>query len=235
MNYELIDMGAYNLHLIKTSRFKTITVEVDFRREIQREDITKRAILKEVLLNSNKSFKTERELILESENLYDLKLVASSARMGNYTNISFKTRFLDEKYTEKNMNEESIAFLMDIIFNPNVDNNSFNEEVVNKCKNRIEKSIKSLKDSKLKYTLFKLLENVKDKPYSYNSYGYLEDLEKIDGKVLYDYYKDIIANDFIDIFVVGDFDGVQIKELIKKYFKARTFHKTKSNRIRRTS
>ena len=231
MNYELINMGAYNLHLIKTSRFKTITVEVDFRREIQREDITKRAILKEVLLNSNKSFKTERELILESENLYDLKLVASSARMGNYTNISFKTRFLDEKYTEKNMNEESIAFLMDIIFNPNVDNNSFNEEVVNKCKNRIEKSIKSLKDSKLKYTLFKLLENVKDKPYSYNSYGYLEDLEKIDGKVLYDYYKDITANDFIDIFVVGDFDGVQIKELIKKYFKARTFHKTKSNII----
>ena len=231
MNYELINMGAYNLHLIKTNRFKTITVEVDFRREIQREDITKRAILKEVLLNSNKSFKTERELILESENLYDLKLVASSARMGNYTNISFKTRFLDEKYTEKNMNEESIAFLMDIIFNPNVDNNSFNEEVVNKCKNRIEKSIKSLKDSKLKYTLFKLLENVKDKPYSYNSYGYLEDLEKIDGKVLYDYYKKIIDNDFIDIFVVGDFDGVQIKELIKKYFKARTFHKTKFNII----
>ena len=231
MNYELINMGAYNLHLVKTNRFKTITVEVDFRREIQKEDITKRAVLKEVLLNSNKNYRTERELIIESEKLYDLKLVASSARMGNYTNISFKTRFLDEKYTEKDMNEESIAFLMDIIFNPNIDNGSFNEEVVNKCKNRIEKSIKSLKDSKLKYTLFKLLENVKDKPYSYNSYGYLEDLEKIDGKVLYDYYKDMINNDFIDIFVVGDFDSIKIKELIKKYFKARTYHKTKTNII----
>ena len=231
MNYELINMGAYNLHLVKTNRFKTITVEVDFRREIQKEDITKRAVLKEVLLNSNKNYRTERELIIESENLYDLKLVSSSARMGNYTNISFKTRFLDEKYTEKNMNEESIAFLMDIIFNPNIDNSSFNEEVVNKCKNRIEKSIKSLKDSKLKYTLFKLLENVEDKPYSYNSYGYLEDLEKIDGKVLYDYYKDMINNDFIDIFVVGDFDSIEIKELIKKYFKARTYHRTKTNII----
>ena len=231
MNYELINMGAYNLHLVKTNHFKTITVEVDFRREIQKEDITKRAVLKEVLLNSNKNYRTERELIIESENLYDLKLVSSSARMGNYTNISFKTRFLDEKYTEKNMNEESIAFLMDIIFNPSIDNGSFNEEVVNKCKNRIEKSIKSLKDSKLKYTLFKLLENVEDKPYSYNSYGYLEDLEKIDGKVLYDYYKDMINNDFIDIFVVGDFDSIEIKELIKKYFKARTYHRTKTNII----
>lgn len=231
MNYELINMGAYNLHLIRTKRFKTITVEVDLRREIQKEDITKRALLKEVLLNSNKNFQTERELIIESENLYDLKLLASSARMGNYTNLSFKTRFLDEKYTEKNMNEESIAFLMDIIFNPNIEKGSFKEEIVSKCKNRIEKSIKSLKDSKLKYTLFKLLESVKDKPYSYNSYGYLEDLEKIDGKILYDYYKDMINNDFIDIFVVGDFDSIEIKELIKKYFKARTYHKTKTNII----
>ena len=231
MNYELINMGAYNLHLIRTKRFKTITVEVDLRREIQKEDITKRALLKEVLLNSNKNFQTERELIIESENLYDLKLLASSARMGNYTNLSFKTRFLDEKYTEKNMNEESIAFLMDIIFNPNIEKGSFKEEIVSKCKNRIEKSIKSLKDSKLKYTLFKLLESVKDKPYSYNSYGYLEDLEKIDEKILYDYYKDMINNDFIDIFVVGDFDSIEIKELIKKYFKARTYHKIKTNII----
>ena len=231
MNYELINMGAYNLHFIKTNRFKTITVEVDFRREIQKDDITKRAVLKEALLNSNKNYKTERELIIESENLYDLKLVASSARMGNYINLSFKTRFLNEKYTEKNMNEESIAFLMDIIFNPNIENGSFKEEVVNKCKNKIEKSIKSLKDSKLKYTLFKLLESVKDKPYSYNSYGYLEELEKIDGKILYDYYNDVISNDLIDIFIVGDFDSIEIKELIKKYFKARTYHKSKTNII----
>lgn len=231
MNYELINMGAYNLHFIKTNRFKTITVEVDFRREIQKDDITKRAVLKEALLNSNKNYKTERELIIESENLYDLKLVASSARMGNYINLSFKTRFLNEKYTEKNMNEESIAFLMDIIFNPNIENGSFKEEVVNKCKNKIEKSIKSLKDSKLKYTLFKLLESVKDKPYSYNSYGYLEELEKIDGKILYDYYNDVISNDLIDIFIVGDFDSIEIKELIKKNFKARTYHKSKTNII----
>jgi len=231
MNYELINMGAYNLHVIRTDRFKTITVEVNFRREIKKEEITKRAVLKEVLLNSNKNFPDERELIIESENLYDLKLVASSSRMGNYTNMSFRTRFLDERYTESGMNEESIAFLMDIIFNPNIENGEFKEDVVQKCKNRIDKSIKSLKDSKLKYTLFKLLENVKDRPYSYNSYGYLEDLETINGKNLYKYYNELISNDLIDIFVVGNIDSSDVKEIIKKYFKARTYHKNKDNII----
>ena len=231
MNYELIDMGAYNLHIIKTKRFKTITVDINFRCEVKKDEITKRALLKEVLLNSNRNYKSERELIIESENLYDLKLVSSSSRMGNYTNISFKTRFLHEKYTNKGMNEESIAFLMDIIFNPNVNNRKFADKVLEKCKNKIEKNIKSLKDNKLKYALFKLLESIDNKPYSFNSYGYLEDLEKIDSKNLYEYYLEVIGNNLIDVFVVGDVDEIQIKEIMKKYFKARTFHKNKTNII----
>lgn len=229
MNYELVNMGAYNLHIIKTQKFKTITVEVNFRREVKKDEITKRALIKEILLNSNKNFKTEKELIIESENLYDLKLISSSARMGNYTNISFKIRFLNEIYSQKGMNAESIAFLMDIIFNPNIENNCFKEHIVNKCKLKMEKSIKSLKDNKLKYSLFKLLEIADNRPYSYNSYGYLDDLKKCNNKDLYDYYMDIINNDIIDIFIVGDIDSAEIKDIIKTYFKAKTYHKCKNN------
>ena len=86
MNYELVDMGAYQLHIIPTKKFKTITVEVNFRREVVKEEITIRNLLKSVLLNTTKNFKTERELIKETENLYDLKLVSSNVRIGNYTN-----------------------------------------------------------------------------------------------------------------------------------------------------
>ena len=34
MNYEQLNMGSYNLHIIKTKKFKTITVEVNFRRKL---------------------------------------------------------------------------------------------------------------------------------------------------------------------------------------------------------
>lgn len=229
MDYELINMGAYNLHLIKTDRFKTITVEIDFRRLVKKDEITKRALLKDILLNSTKRYPTERELIIESENLYDLKLISSSSRMGNYTNLSFKIRFLNEDYTEKNMNKKSIEFLMDIIFNPNIKNDEFNPDIVTKCKKRIAKSIKSLKDNKIKYTISKLLESVKDRPYSYNSYGYIEDLDIIDEKNIYNYYKSMINEDLIDIFVVGNINKDEIKEIIKNNFKANTFHKEKKD------
>ena len=229
MNYEKIDMGAYNLHIIKTNKFKTVTVEVNFREKIDKKYITMRNLLKAVLLNTNANFKTERKLIQETENLYDLKIISANSRIGNYSNLAFKVRFLNEKYTEESMNEYSIKFLMDVLFNPDVENNKFNDDVVEKCKKRLEKGIKSLKDNKLKYALFNLLETTKDMPYSYNSYGYIEELEKINSHNLYEYYQNVLNNNFVDIFVVGDIDTNLVKELLKTSFKVNTFKKEDRN------
>ena len=229
MNYEQLNMGSYNLHIIKTKKFKTITVEVNFRRKLVSNEITIRNILKSVLLSTNNNFKKELELIRETENLYDLKLISSNMRIGNYSNLSFKVRFLNEQYTEESMNEYSIAFLMDILFNPHIEDNAFNADIVKKSKNKLEKSIKRLKDNKLKYTLFKLLGTTKDMPYTYNTFGNIEDLEKINAKNLYEYYLSMLKDDYIDVFVVGDVDTTTIKNLMKKYFKVTTFKKVKND------
>lgn len=229
MNYEQVDMGSYQLHIIKTNKFKTITVEVNFRRPIKKEEITIRNLLKTVLISTNQSFKSERDLIKETENLYDLKLISANTRIGSYSNLSFKIRFLNERYTEKAMNEYSISFLMDILLRPDVINNQFNIDELRKAKNKLEKNIKNLSDNKLKYTLIKLLETTEDKAYSYNSYGYLEDLEKIDASVLYEYYKSILNDDYVDVFVVGDVETEEIKKLFKQYFKIDTFKKNRKN------
>ena len=229
MEYEQIDMGSYKLHLIQTKKFKTITVEVNFRRKVIEKEITIRNLLKAVLLSTNQNFKSERELIKETENLYDLKLISSNMRIGNCSNLSFKIRFLNEKYTEESMNEYSIAFLMDLLFHPDITDNHFQKNEVTKCKKKIEKSIQKLKDNKLKYTLFKLLETTENMPYSYNYYGNIETLKEITPESLYEYYKSILKDDDIDVFVVGDIDKANIKNLFKKYFKITTFKKNKTN------
>lgn len=229
MNYEQINMGPYNLHIIKTNKFKTITVEVNFRRQIRREEITIRNILKTVLLSTNQNFKSERELIKETENLYDLKLVSANTRIGNCSNLSFKIRFLNERYTELHMNENSISFLLDVIFRPDVVNNNFSLVELKKAKNKLEKNIKKLSDNKLKYTLIKLLETTKDQPYSYNSYGYIEDLDNINTSNLYNYYQSVLKDDYIDIFVVGDVETNEIKNIFKKYFTTTTYKRKKDD------
>lgn len=223
MNLETINMGAYNLHLIKTKKFKTITIDIDFFREVKKEEITKRNLLKMILLDSSNNYKTERELIIESENLYDIKVSSSISRIGNFSNLSFQTKFLNEKFTEEGMNKESIIFFLDLIFNPHVKDGSFLN--VERQKNKLRQQIISIKDNKVKYSVLKLMEKMKNKPYSYNTFGELEDLEELTGKKLYDYYNKVLKEDQIDIFVLGDIDSSSIKEIFKEYFKVTTFKK----------
>ena len=220
MEYTCYNMNAYNLHVIKTDKFKTITIDVSFRRKIKKEEITIRNLLKELIVNSSCNYPTERSLIIQTEKLYDLKLLSSTYRIGNYSILSFKTRFLNEKYTEEGMNEESIKFLLDLIFKPRLDND------VDKCKKKIEKSILSLNDNKIKYALLKLLETTGDMPYSYNNYGYKEDLDKITDDDIKKYYNSVLSNDIVDVFVVGNVDESEIKQIFKEYFKVSTFHKS---------
>jgi len=98
---------------------------------------------------------------------------------------------------------------------------------IDKCKMKLEKSILSLKDNKLKYSLLKLLESTKDKAYSYNDYGYIEDLSKIQEEDIVKYYNSVIDNDLIDVYVVGDVDENVIKNIFREYFKVKTYHKNK--------
>lgn len=223
MNFETINMGAYNLHFIKTNKFKTITIDVDFYRNIKKEEITKRNLLKMVLLDSSKNYKTEKELIIESENLYDIKVSSSISRLGSLSNLSFQTKFLNEKFTESGMNKESIIFFLDLIFNPNIENNAFIN--IGRQKEKLKQDIISIRDNKPRLAHLKLMEKYDKKEYGYNTFGYIEDLNKIDGKILYDYYKDVLDKDQIDIFVLGDFSFDKIKKIFKEYFKINTFKK----------
>lgn len=225
MKYTNYDMNAYNLHIIKTDKFKTITVGVAFRRKIKKEEITIRNLLKEMMINATANYPSEKSLIVATENLYDLKLLAANYRVGNYAIMTFRCRFLNEKYTENGMNEESIKFLLDLIFNPKLDID------IDKCKKKIEKSILSLKDNKIRYSLSKLLETTKDMPYAYNAYGYLEEIDKINEEDIKEYYKSLIRDDIADVFVVGDVDEMQIKSIFKEYFKITTYHKQECDLI----
>lgn len=229
MNIESHNMGAYNLHFIKTNKFKTISIDVNFYREIKEDEITKRNLLKMILLNSNNDYKTERELIKESENLYDIKISSGISRIGKFSNLSFQTKFLNEKYTEKDMNKESIMFFLGLIFNPYIKDNSFID--IDSQKSKLLQELDSLKDNKIKYSMLKLMEKIKDKPYSYNPYGKIEEIKDITGKELYNYYKKVISEDQIDIFVLGDFSSSKMKDIFKEYFKVNTFKKENKDLI----
>lgn len=78
--------------------------------------------------------------------------------------------------------------------------------------------------------MVKMLENMDySMPYAYHGYGYLEDLEQINEKNLYEYYKEFLTRSLVDIYVIGDFEEEKMISLIKEKLNFKTLKKEKKN------
>ena len=230
MEYIKKNLGSYNLHLIKNTNFKSIMVKVYFREPIKKENITIHNFLTTMLTFSSKKYPTRRELILKTQDLYSCSLSSSDSRLGNYINTSFKLTVLKDEYTEENNLEKAIEFLSEIIYNPNVTDNKFDEASFNIVMNQGCLALSSIKENPSSYSIIRMLENMdSNSPISYRSFGYLEDLKDINSSNLYTHYKQMIKEDDMDIFVIGDIDFEQMDLIIRKYFKQKTFKKVKGN------
>lgn len=232
MQYNKVEFGSFNLHMIKTNRFKTVNVQVIFSNKIKKEDITKRNFLSDMLTYSSLKYPTKKDISIASQDLYAANVYATSYRLGNYYNTDINLYFLNEKYSEENMTEKSMEFLSEIIFNPNVKDNKFDSSSFNIIKNNMRIQIESIKEDTRKYSMIKMLENMdKNAAYSYHGFGYVEDLEKITEENLYEYYKEFIKNSNIEIFVIGDIDFNKIEKIVKDKFKFNVYKKRKDNPI----
>lgn len=230
MKTKEIDLKYAKLHLIKTKDFRSINIKVLLKDEIRKEDITKRNFLAEYLILTTKKYKTRQELSLKIQELYSLFLSAYNTRIGNYLITKFNLSMLDPKYTESCMLNDSIDLLSEVIFNPNQKNGKFDSNSFNIVKRGILNEIKTLKENPKDYANIKMFENMdKNAPYSYNGYGYLEDLEKIDEKNLYEYYKDFIKTASVDIYVIGNFDEKEMIRIIKEKLNFKTLKKEKKD------
>lgn len=231
MQYKKISTYSYNLHIIKTDKFKTVTVQVNFKRKLKKEDITYRNMIVNMLCESTSIYPSKRLMTIATENLYDLCYRGMNYISGKYSVMNFTATFLNEEYTEKGMLDESIKFLSDLIFKPNIEKNKFktmfSKENFELSYNLLKDNIISQKENPDLYSKIRMLENMDPNScISYRSVGYLEDLEKIDSQKLYKYYQSILNSDIMDIFVIGNVNEKHIKNIIEKSFSGiKTFKK----------
>lgn len=226
MKYRKVDEDKYNLHLISTDKFKTITIKVNFKRKLIKEEITKRNFLINSLMEGSYNYPSKRLLEIKTEELYDLGYRGSNYSTGKYTVMCFEATFINPKYTESSMLDESFEFLSELIYNPNIKDNKFDDKNFSLAYNIIRDYLKTLEENPRIYANMRMLEEMNEDIISYRNSGYLSDLDAITDKNLYEYYLDVINNDILDIFVIGDIDDIDIEKLVKENIKPQNNIKT---------
>lgn len=227
MEYTKISNEKYNIHFIKTDKFKKNIISVQFREKVSKKNITKRNLLSKVLLKSTHNLKDEREINIKSEELYNVIYSSDLFIGGKHSVLGFDLTLLNPKYTESSMLEQSLNFLFDIILKPDVINNKFKKDKLKLAKDELKEEINyELESSRMK-AIKKLYEIMSpDTSLSISSKGYIEDFNKINTKNMYQYYTKILKENNIDIFILGDFKEEQIKNIIEQKL---GFSSTKKN------
>ena len=214
MEYKKLSLGGYNLHLIKTDKFKISHIEVIFHNNLEVEDITKRQFLTRILTESNKTYPTNRKLLIELENLYDSSFYGQTTKVGNSLITSFGIDFLNPEYADKSIVKGCIKLLFDMLLNPNVNISEFDNKTFSIIKERVKDSINHAIEDPKRLSLINALKHLGNTPSAYNNIGSVEQLDFITPTNLYEYYQKMIKNDYIDIFVVGNLDMEDVTKII---------------------
>ena len=217
MNYNKEEMKqGISFHKINTNKFKTNLFAIFLTTKLDRQTITKNALLTAVLRRGSKNFPTQDLISKNLEKMYGASFDCGVEKTGDNHILKFYLESINDKFlpTEENLSKECLQILLDIIFNPYIENGQFKEEYVNGEKENLKQIIQAKIDNKAKYASDRCVEEMyKDEPYGLYKFGYIEDLESITAKSLYEYYVQLIENVKIDIFVSGELDDKTIEEL----------------------
>ncbi len=208
MEYKVKEIkDGIKLHLINNDKFKTNLISVFLTTELNRENVTKNALIPAVLRRGSETMPTQEDISREMEEMYGASFNCGIDKRGDNQVLKFYMETVNDNFlpdNSENMLEKSINKILEIIFRPLIRDNSFYEEYVEQEKENLTQIIQGKIDNKANYAIERCIEEMyQDKPFALYKFGYIEDLENINGKNLYAYYKKLINNSKIDIFVSG--------------------------------
>lgn len=220
MEYKQIEIKkGIKLNILKTNKFKTNLIAIMLTTKLDRENVTKNALIPAVLKRGTKTLKTQEEINKKLEEMYGASLDCGLDKTGDNQVLKFYIESVNDEFlpeNSENMLKESLENLLEFVLNPYLENDGFKKEYVEQEKENLKQIIEGKIDNKARYALDRCIEEMyKNQPYGLYKYGYIEDMENINEKNLYEHYKKLISNCKIDIFVSGIVDE-EIENIIKE-------------------
>ena len=220
MDYKNINIkGGITLHEINTDKFKTNLIAVFLTTKLNRENVTKNALIPAILRRGTQNLRTQEEISKKLEEMYGAEFDCGLDKTGDNQVLKFYIETINDNFLPQNdssLLEESIKNILDIVFNPYIENQGFKEEYLEQEKNNIRQIIEGKIDNKARYALDRCIEEMyKNQNFGLYRFGYIEDIDKINATELYKYYKELISNCKIDIFVSGIIDD-KLEQIIKE-------------------
>ena len=226
MKYYDYDMDGFKLHVIKTNRFKTVFYSINIRFEDNKDSEIYTSLISRMLIQTSSKFNSLREINTYCASIYDPSYNIRVLGSGSENILRLTSSFANEKYTEKGMLLKNLEFLTSFIFEPKIVDGGFDKEMFDIQKEKLLEYYKSMKDNPKEYAKSRLAEEMQIKKYKVLK---LDDLisgiSNLSEVELYNFYQSIMSKGCLDIFICGDVDEKEVKEIFSKLIKFKGTHK----------
>ena len=210
--------------ILKNKDFQTIQIKLFFPYTEEIKDLAKIVLLPNMLNYMNNKYPSDDIFQTEKKKLYILGISCSQVNIGTTGAFVFTLNIPNTKILNEDLLEEQFEFFENFIYNPLVNDNSFTDfELDREIKNlkmsldNAVKNVKSYHNIKLK----KVIDS--EGIFSRNIIDYMNLIDDINGKILYDYYLKTIKNNRPIIYVMGDVNKRTITSLCNKYLYKKEF------------
>ena len=184
-----------NVHQIKTNKFKTNLLAIFLNVPLNRETVTKNALISAILRRGTKNMPSQDVISENLEEMYGASFDCGIEKNGDIHTLKFYLESLDDEFLPKKeeLLKKSFDIITDIAFNPYIEAGKFKEEYFNGEKENLKQIIEGKIDNKAMYAMDRCIEEMyKNKAYGLYKYGYIEDLEKITAEEFEEIFKNEI-------------------------------------------
>lgn len=216
--------GLHVVH-IKTDKFKTTDILVNFRNYLDEETATARALIPGILRSGSQQFPSKQAISRELERLYGASLGSGVLKQGRQQILSFRMSLVNDAYLkgEDHVLDDAFRLLADVLFQPLLEEGQFLDKIVKTEKRLLEDNFDALYDNKIRYAFDRLLQHMyAEETYRFRSIGKKEAINELSAKDLYEAYQDMLENDAVELFIIGDVDEERVKKIIEQYFDIRS-------------
>ena len=220
MEQQMHELGGLRVHMIPTDKYKTNTFVFRLKAPLNEETVTERALLPYVLQSATEKLPSVIRLRQYLEELYGSSLAVDVSKKGEDHIISIYVDIANETYLRDAppLFEKALSMLSDIVLHPATEGSGFLSSIVESEKRALVQRIEATYDDKMRYANERLIEEMcKVEPYRLSANGQKERVASITNETLYRYYQKVLAEDEMDLYIIGDIDEDAV-DLVGKYF-----------------
>lgn len=205
----------------KTEQFKTVNFSIKLKRPLNTVEAANRTVLTNVLQHSNRAYPTAASLRMHLDDLYGTVLYLDTTKTGNDQVVLLNVETVNDHYLKQGDVLKQVLSLMNkVLFEPNLtEDGYFQPSIVEREKEMVVERIQSVFDEKSRYAQKRLQEIFRpNHPISTSVNGTVEAVQAITPQSLKQAYEDMLAQDLVDIFVIGDIDEEEMVAALKEAF-----------------